>query len=175
MIYYKKLDKDPRDHKIFTNVGLLFNCMVLDKYAPIKIASDFFVIKDKLRNGLFQRDSQLESKQIDLMDVMITRWKERYIKYHSQTNEEMPSQPQSQRTPNRHSDDAEEDSEVKSHCKKTNKNDQWYADGWYLLVKLRRQMHNNKITKNEGYGSIGLLLNCLTRNVTVNPIKYKIN
>ena len=98
--------------------------MVQNNYVPIKHTPNIWIIKEKLSNGSFQRNSQLESKQIELMNVMLTRWKERYIKYHSQTNEEMPTQPQ--RTPNQHFDyDAEEDSEVKNHCKKTNKNQLW--------------------------------------------------
>ena len=111
MNYYKKLDKDPRDHKILTNVGLVFNCMVQNIYAPIKTSPNIWIIKDKLSNGSFQRDSQLESRQIELMNVMITRWKERYLKYHSQTNEEMPTQPQ--RIPDQRSNsNTEDDSEV---------------------------------------------------------------
>ena len=144
--------------------------MVQNIYAPMNYGPNIWIIKDKLSDGSFQCDSQLESKQIELMNVMITRWKERYIKYHSQTNEEMPTQPQ-ERIPDRCSNsNTEEDSEVLNNCKKTNKNDQWYADGWNLLVKLHRKIHNNQLPKKKGYASIGHLFNCLINDVDENPV-----
>ena len=63
--------------------------------------------------------------------------------------------------------------DVSKFCAKR-KNQDWYNEGWNLLVSINSKIHNNLLSKNEGYSAIGKLLNCLVNFSNIDPIFDKI-
>ena len=61
-----------------------------------------------------------------------------------------------------------------NHCKKRIKSQQWYKDGWNLLVKIYKKIHNNLLPIKTGYAAIGNLLNCLINDINADPSFNKI-
>ena len=59
--------------------------------------------------------------------------------------------------------------DVSKFCAKR-KNQDWYIEGWNLLVSIYSKIHNNLLSKNEGYSAIGKLLNCLVNFTNIDPI-----
>ena len=59
--------------------------------------------------------------------------------------------------------------DVSKFCAKR-KNQDWYNEGWNLLVSIHSKIHNNLLSKNEGYSAIGKLLNCLVNFTNIDPI-----
>jgi hypothetical protein len=53
------------------------------------------------------------------------------------------------------------------------KSQQWYKDGYNLIVRFYKKIQNNLLPKNTGYAAIGTLLNCLVNDTNADPILNK--
>jgi hypothetical protein len=178
--YYKKFEKNQTDNDLAEKIGLLFNCIVQGSYKPINRNSDLVMVKDRLSNVSFQRDSQLDSKQINNMNVMLRKWNEsikamhKRLMVHIFKDQISSNQPQTShwnyipdKSPRQKSvtqptwDDSGND--MREHCSVSKpRNKEWYLTANHNLLMYFGKLHENP-TDRDLIEKIGLLFNCIVQ------------
>ena len=167
----------------------LINCMVNRKNTSFKYReSEFDQIKSQITLGSeFQKESKLEDDKILHMKVILNdlfkednshKYERNYT--NNTDNSHKYEKKYTNNTDNSHKYERNytnntEDSEILSHCEQIIKSQQWYKDGYNLIVRFYKKIQKNLLPKKTAYAAIGTLLNCLINNTNVDPVLNKSN
>ena len=185
-IYHIKL-KQKTTVKIHLLKGImetLINCMVNKKNNSLMYKdNDFNRIKSQLTLGSeFQKESRLDNDKIlhmkvilNDMNVLLNNKEDNSHKYERNYTNNTEDSHKYERNYNGGNTNNTEDSEILSHCEEIIKSQQWYKDGWNLIVRFYKKIQNNLLPKKTAYAAIGTLLNCLINNTNTDPVFNKSN